>query len=446
MISALCYNIVFWITFSTTHRVSRPSRHDSLQTDSQALCSSANRAAQINKTGWVVSLQTRMSGWKSRIAGWFIDREFFMRANGQVRFLKISAQLQRRVATTAALVVGTWLLVTLGMAVNQMNVFAERMALSEKEAKIESAEERVASYRGSIDEVTKDLEQRQKMLESLSDQYLDELPAESEVTPPPAADDKAVKTISALVPEAAGLARIEARQIRFAELMTRVAQVRTKKAETAIREFGLNPDSLARQASNAQGGPFESFFGRSTKQVSDPRFTKLAASLGRMDAMERALAAIPTSMPAAVMLMSSGFGYRADPFTGSGAMHNGLDFKGPIGTPILAAADGKVTSAGDQGGYGNTIEITHANGLVTRYAHLSGFNVSLGQKVERGVQIARMGSTGRSTGSHLHFEVRLNGQAINPRKFLEANSDVLEIQAIAGGRTDDPAGRTFAKR
>ena len=82
----------------------------------------------------------------------------------------------------------------------------------------------------------------------------------------------------------------------------------------------------------------------------------------------------------------------------------------------LAAADGKITSAGSQGGYGNTIEITHANGLVTRYAHLSGFNVSLGQKVERGVQIGRMGSTGRSTGSHLHFEVRLNGQAINPKK------------------------------
>jgi murein DD-endopeptidase MepM/ murein hydrolase activator NlpD len=245
-----------------------------------------------------------------------------------------------------------------------------------------------------------------------------------------------VKKISALVPEAAGLARIEARQIRFAELMTRVALARTQKAEAAIRQFGLNPDVLARQATSAQGGPFESFFGSPKNDVRDPRFTKLAASLGRMDAMERALAAIPTSMPAAVMLMSSGFGYRADPFTGGGAMHNGLDFKGPIGTPILAAAEGKVTFAGVHSGYGNCIEITHANGLVTRYAHLSGFNVSLGQNVARGIQIARMGSTGRSTGSHLHFEVRLNGQAINPRKFLEANSDVLEVQAVAGNRAD----------
>jgi murein DD-endopeptidase MepM/ murein hydrolase activator NlpD len=336
--------------------------------------------------------------------------------------------------------------VTLGMAVNQISVSMERMALSDKAAKVESAEERVANYRGSIDEVTADLEQRQKMLESLSEQYLDELPAEAAVTETATEEDKAVKTISALVPEAAGLAQIEARQIRFAELMTRVALARTQKAESAIRQFGLNPDTLARQAGTAQGGPFESFFGSSKKDVRDPRFTKLAVSLGRMDAMERALAAIPTSMPAAVMMMSSGFGYRSDPFSGGAAMHNGLDFKGPLGTPILAAAEGKVTSVGTQGGYGNTVEITHANGLVTRYAHLSGFNVRNGQKVDRGVQIGRMGSTGRSTGSHLHFEVRLNGQAINPRKFLEANSDVLEIQAIAGGRTDDPAGHKFAKR
>ena len=395
--------------------------------------------------GWVVSLQTRMTGWQNRIAGWFIDREFFMRANGQVRFLKISAQLQRRVAGILVIVVGAWLVATLGMAVNQISVSMERIALSDKAAKIESAEERVATYRGSIDEVTADLQRRQKMLESLSEQYLDELPAEA-TSPTATEDDKAVRTISVLVPEAAGLAEIEARQIRFAELMTRVALARTRKAESAIRQFGLNPEILARQASTGQGGPFESFFGTSEKDVRDPRFTKLAASLGRMDAMERALAAIPTSMPAAVMMMSSGFGYRSDPFSGGAAMHNGLDFRGPVGTPILAAAEGKVTSVGAQGGYGNTVEITHANGLVTRYAHLSGFNVRNGQNVDRGVQIGRMGSTGRSTGSHLHFEVRLNGQAINPRKFLEANSDVLEIQAIAGGRTDDSAGHKFAKR
>ncbi len=384
-----------------------------------------------------------MSGWKNRIAGWFIDREFFMRANGQVRFLKISAQVQRRVAGTVASVIGVWLLVTLGMAVNQITVTAQRLALSEQEAKVESAEERVASYRGSIDEVAKDLERRQQMLESLGDQYLGDLTEAEALAPTTAADAseeaKTVKTISFMVPEAAGLARIEARQIRFAEKMTKVAQSRTLKAEAAIRQFGLNPEVLARQARNAQGGLFQPFFGKGQKDVREPRFLKLAASLGRMDAMERALAAIPTAMPAASMMMSSGFGYRSDPFSGAGAMHAGLDFKGPVGTPILAAAEGKVVLAGFNGGYGNTIEIKHANGLLTRYAHLSGLNVRAGQMVERGVQIGRMGSTGRSTGSHLHFEVRLNGQAINPRKFLEANPDVLKVQTVAGNRADSAA-------
>ena len=382
-----------------------------------------------------------MSGWKNRIAGWFIDREFFMRANGQIRFLKISAQLQRRAAATLASVIGVWLLVTFGMAINQVTVTAQRLALIEQEAKVESAEERVASYRGSIDEVTQDLERRQEMLESLGDQYFGDLP-EAEAQAPSAdarAEEKAVKTISAMVPEAAGLARIEVRQIRFAEKMTKVAQARTLQAEAAIRQFGLNPEVLARQARNAQGGLFEPFFGKGKKNARDPRFLNLAAALGRMDAMERALAAIPTAMPAASMMMSSGFGYRADPFTGAAAMHAGLDFKGPVGTPILAAAEGKVVWAGYNGGYGNSVEIRHANGLVTRYAHLSGIHVRLGQMVERGVQIGRMGSTGRSTGSHLHFEVRLNGKAINPRKFLEANPDVLKVQTVAEYRADSAA-------
>jgi murein DD-endopeptidase MepM/ murein hydrolase activator NlpD len=171
----------------------------------------------------------------------------------------------------------------------------------------------------------------------------------------------------------------------------------------------------------------------------------MLAALEKMNAMEAALAGVPTSMPAEIGLMSSGFGYRHDPFTGAGATHSGLDFKGPLGTSIVAAADGVVSFAGWQGGYGNTIEITHAQGLVTRYAHLSGLSVPLGATVKRGSQVGRMGSTGRSTGSHLHFEVRLNGAAINPMKFLEANPDVLEIQAIAGNRSTGSFGAASAR-
>jgi murein DD-endopeptidase MepM/ murein hydrolase activator NlpD len=374
----------------------------------------------------------KLTGYKNRLAGWFVDREFFMRANGQVRFLKVSAVLQRRVATVAASVIGLWLVITLGMMVNQLSISVERLALNAKQERVESAEERVAKYRKSMDEVASDLEARQKMVEDAAEQFGGDVPPATQSGSGAATAEK----IGAAIPEAARLAAVEARQIALAEHLTKIAMIRSQKAAAAIREFGLDPKSLAAEAKSGMGGPFIPFFGKAQKSVRDPRFTKMFAALEQMNAMETALAGIPTSMPASISLMSSGFGYRSDPFTGGGAMHSGLDFKGPIGTPILAAADGTVTSVGWQGGYGKAIEITHANGLVTRYAHLSGYDVMVGQKVPRGIMIGRMGSTGRSTGSHLHFEVRLNGQAINPMKFLEANPDVLEIQAVAGNRTN----------
>lgn len=387
-----------------------------------------------------MSLKATISGWQNRISGWFIDREFFMRANGQVRFLKVSAKLQRRVAGAIALVIGIWAVITLGMLVNQVSVTIERMALNKQQAKVESAQQRVSKYTNDIDAATADLENRQKMLESLSEKYLDEVPAAAPGQGTTSEAEKTAKKISQIVPEAAGLARIEARQIAFAERLTRVADARAARAAAEIRKYGLNPDQVAQDASSDVGGPFIPFFGSKDKDVRDPRFTKLAASLERMDTLERAVKGIPSSLPAAVISMSSDFGYRHDPFTGASAMHAGIDFKGPIGTPIMAAADGIVSYAGVHSGYGNCVEITHANGLVTRYAHLSSFSVTLGQKVARGVQIARMGSTGRSTGPHLHFEVRLNGQAINPLKFLEANPNVLKVQAITGSTGRNATG------
>ena len=386
-----------------------------------------------------MSLLAKYAGFKNRLAGWFVDREFFMRANGQVRFLRISAVLQRRVAGVTASVIGLWLVVTLGMMLNQVSVSVERLALEAKRERVETAEERNAKYRNSINDVAADLEKRQQMVEEAAQQFGGDVP-------PPANGGSGAETatkIGAAIPEAAKLAQIEARQIAMAEHLTRIAVARSQKAAAAIREFGLDPKSLASEAQSGMGGPFIPFFGKKEKPVRDPRFTKMFAAVEQMEAMERALAGIPTSMPASVSLMSSDFGYRSDPFTGGGAMHSGLDFKGPHGTNILAAADGVVSSAGWQGGYGKCIEITHANGLVTRYAHLSELEVTLGQSVKRGVQIGRMGSTGRSTGPHLHFEVRMNGQAINPMKFLEANPDVLEIQAVAGNRT---AGRNAGSK
>jgi murein DD-endopeptidase MepM/ murein hydrolase activator NlpD len=383
-----------------------------------------------------VSIWSKGTDLKDRLLSHFVDREFFMRSHGQVKFLKVSAKLQRRVAGGFAAVVGMWLFVTLGMAVNQASISFERMALVGKEAKVQSAQERVAKYRDSIDDVTQELKQRQDMIESVSREYLKEVPAAASAAEKVGGDDT-VKKISAAIPEAASLARIEQRQIVFAERITAVANVRAKRAAAAIRRFGIDPEKLAGEGESAVGGPYIPFFGLGKKDLTDPRFDRLAAALAWMNRMETSLAAIPTSLPAAVMSMTSNYGYRRDPFNGRGAMHSGIDFKGAYGTPILAAADGVVSRAAVVSGYGNCVEITHANGLVTRYAHLSGFDVVEGQKVSRGSKIARMGSTGRSTGTHLHFEVRLNGTAVNPMKFLEFNPDVLEVKTAS--RTSNSA-------
>ena len=130
-----------------------------------------------------MSQMAKFAGWKNRLAGWFVDREFFMRSNGQVRFIKISAKLQRRVAGAIAGVVGIWLVVTLGMMINQVSVSAERMMLSAKQEKIETAEERVAKYRNDMDAVASDLEARQKVMESAFEEHFGDMPAADAAAP-----------------------------------------------------------------------------------------------------------------------------------------------------------------------------------------------------------------------------------------------------------------------
>ncbi|WP_321326802.1 peptidoglycan DD-metalloendopeptidase family protein [uncultured Parasphingorhabdus sp.] len=384
--------------------------------------------------------QNTGKGLKARLDHMFTDREFFMRSHGQVRFLTISARLQKRLFYTVAAALIFWLLVTLAMMVNQLTVTSERMALAQKEAEVNSTESRVASYKASIEDVAADLKQRQDVLDQMTEQFVGEQTEAAETAAQKQADEQLfenTRKISAAFPEAARLAELEARQIKFARRLTMAAIQRTKQAEEAIRKFGLNPEKLTKNSMAAMGGPLIPFFSNKDQQL-HPTLERLNLALQRMDALERTLIAIPSGKPSSTGMISSSYGYRRDPFTGGGAMHSGIDFKGPRGLPILAAAGGKVTHAGWKSGYGKTVEITHGNGLMTRYAHLSKIGVTTGQKIEQGIQLGAMGSTGRSTGTHLHFEVRLNGRAINPRPFLEANSDVLKIKAIARQRASSP--------
>jgi murein DD-endopeptidase MepM/ murein hydrolase activator NlpD len=130
---------------------------------------------------------------------------------------------------------------------------------------------------------------------------------------------------------------------------------------------------------------------------------------------------LPSLKPVADGWFSSNFGYRIDPFSGQNAFHEGIDFPAEIGTAIVAAASGKVVAAELHAQYGRMVEIDHGNGLITRYAHASQLNVKAGDLVVRGQRIATVGTTGRSTGPHLHFEVRLHGVPQNPARFLQAS-------------------------
>jgi len=137
--------------------------------------------------------------------------------------------------------------------------------------------------------------------------------------------------------------------------------------------------------------------------------------------LARTLSTIPVRKPVDGEIdLQSGFGVRIDPFLGAPAMHTGLDLHGETGDPVRATADGTVIAAGWNGGYGRVVEVDHHNGLSTRYAHLSSIDVRVGQSVKSGQIVGKVGSTGRSTGPHLHYETRLKGEAVDPQKFLRA--------------------------
>lgn len=139
------------------------------------------------------------------------------------------------------------------------------------------------------------------------------------------------------------------------------------------------------------------------------------------DRYTQTLAAVPVRKPVnGEVDMSSNFGMRMDPFLRRPAMHTGLDMRGDTGEPVHATAAGKVSIAGREGGYGNLVEIDHGNGFATRYGHLSAIEVKVGQHVRIGQTVGRIGSTGRSTGPHLHYETRVDGEPVDPQKFLRA--------------------------
>ncbi len=198
--------------------------------------------------------------------------------------------------------------------------------------------------------------------------------------------------------------------------------------KSVVAEVGLDPDRLApanRQAAG-QGGPF-------IPANLDPKAGPFEASVARMqpkiiavEKLRSVVTALPLRRPMGIEAeQTSAFGHRLDPFTRGLAMHTGMDFRAEQGTPVRTGGAGRVVMAEYNGGYGNMVEIDHGHGIATRYAHLSQIQVSDGQQVSAGAIIGRVGSTGRSTGPHLHYETRIDGDAVDPQRFLRAGQRFL---------------------
>ncbi len=163
------------------------------------------------------------------------------------------------------------------------------------------------------------------------------------------------------------------------------------------------------------------------------QFHALFMSWKKLDAMEKGVISIPSIKPISSFTFTSAFGVRSDPFRGDPTMHAGIDLASPTGTPIYATADGVVGRAEWYGGYGNMVDIEHGKGIATRYGHMSRIVAHPGERVKRGDLIGYVGSTGRSTGSHLHYEVRIDGRAVNPIPFLQSANYLVAVKAQNAG-------------
>jgi murein DD-endopeptidase MepM/ murein hydrolase activator NlpD len=220
----------------------------------------------------------------------------------------------------------------------------------------------------------------------------------------------------------ASLDRVEQRQAATLSSIEESYDSKARRIRGVLTELGVDVGKVATgDSTGAMGGPFVPARLPKDAVGFERQLHRISIARAQIHRLTRALGAIPVRRPVdGEVDTSSSFGVRTDPFTGSPAMHTGVDLHGETGEPVRATADGKVTAAGWSGGYGRMVDVDHGNGLSTRYGHLSSFDVHVGQSVRMGQVVGRVGSTGRSTGPHLHYETRVRGEAVDPQKFLRA--------------------------
>jgi murein DD-endopeptidase MepM/ murein hydrolase activator NlpD len=218
------------------------------------------------------------------------------------------------------------------------------------------------------------------------------------------------------------LDQVESRQLATLSSVEDSMESRMRRMRGVFSDLGLDMAQLeAATPRSGMGGPFIPVKLAADAGPFERQLYRINVSRAQVDRLNRTLAQVPYRKPViGEVEFTSGFGVRSDPFLGRPAMHTGLDFRAAMGDPVRATANGKVASAGWAGGYGRMVEVDHGNGLSTRYGHLSEIGVKVGDTIKIGQVIGAVGSTGRSTGPHLHYETRIDGEAVDPQKFLRA--------------------------
>lgn len=261
---------------------------------------------------------------------------------------------------------------------------------------------------------------------SLIDRQFDALTAMAPQAATPKADLRTADGKPDFKAISSHLAAVDAEQAKAVEAIADAANSRVDAAVEVIADAGLRvnvPEGSA-DSQDAVGGPFIPIGGA---QALTAAMQEADQAFGRIELVKAEAARLPLIRPMPGGDMTSNFGSRRDPFLGSMAFHAGIDFRSPTGTDIRPTAPGVVTVAGWSGGYGNMVEVDHGNGVTTRYGHMSRIIARVGDRVTRDTVIGEVGSTGRSTGPHLHYETRINGVPLNPVNYINAGNKLASL-------------------
>lgn len=380
----------------------------------------------------------------ARLALWleelFPERHIYLRSGGEMRGFVLSTDRQLLIAAGVA-ATALWLGVT--TAATFVSILAPSKGdqevaktearyerwIADRDARLSSAVAQLSASGGSYQDLANTVEKRHAALALLL----------TDLRGAPGAAQALMPALAVASPAQASPAQriqtVQQDQDRLIDAAEVFAKNRADRLKLAFRLAGLDPAAYT-GAGDGLGGPLidgkdpralaavldvdEDFAGRLEHAVSD---------LSDMQALTSSETAIPLAHPTGPAVReTSGFGARSDPFSGEPAYHPGQDFAGAYGSAIYVTAPGVVSFAGERNGYGNTVEVDHGHGFKTRYGHLSAISVVVGQQVAVGQRIGAMGSTGRSTGTHLHYEVWVNGRPENPLRFVKAGDYVQQTK------------------